>query len=57
MQQQFVCFPQQEAERLREARETTAEEISRLRLAEEELVQVYSVTEVSRSLSLSSDEY
>ena len=57
MQQKFVCLPQQEAERLREARETTAEEISRLRLAEEELVQVYNMTEVGRRQPLSSNEY
>ena len=49
----FVCLPQQEAERLREARETTAEEISRLRLAEEELVQVYNMTDVGRIQPLS----
>jgi hypothetical protein len=34
-------FQQSEAERLRKTRETTAEEIGRLKLAEEELVQVF----------------
>lgn len=36
-------FYQSEAERLRKVRETTEEEMSRLRLAEEELVQVKNV--------------